>query len=829
MAVLLSLQFAGAVPANPRPYKYTQPDGSVIVLRNHGDEFFHWTTNEAGQTVEKGSDGFYRPVSETQFAESAKAARISNEVNNARWGSYENPFPNSNGDIKVLCILANFTDRTFFASPEDTRQHFHDMLNKPGYDYDGATGSVRDYYLDNSWNGTESLFRPSFDVFGPVTVSYPSSHYVTDSNNHTHAYEAVLEAYDQLKDQIDIGQYDSDNDGAVDMVLFYYPGYSPAEGGSSDSVWPHQSNGDLGYLGEKKFTRFFCTAELRGNEGYEYAGIGNTCHEFAHSLGLPDFYDTDSGTNGSTTTYAEYLDLMGEGNYNDKGRRPPYLTAIERNMLGWIGYPEALSEGGTYSLEAVQNNKAYRLDTPEDGEFFLLESRNGHKWDAGLPSGLVVFHVDKSTRRIVGGDQTAFQIWDSTNLINAYGGHPCFYAVPNTDYPSDTVDDFVFPGRENVRILIPLSWDGDQVCHISNIAHNGTASSFTVTFPANHMVYGYVRTQTGKPVAGATVYLTPSIGEFTAAPASPEAVASTTTDASGYYALESAGTVYQILSVSKPGFVTASENITFSTAILSKDFTLFQLGELPCGELCKYDSSLDIVTLGLRQSELGAGNRFEAEELESIGAVGSKFLTVSFMGNIAKEQVGKVYVLIDIEEGESLRKDVTACYISGQFVTVDVSDDDIVIPEGKAVLIGYGFTELPLGIYPFFSFGPTSDKNGCAAILDFMSTTDWGFFSFGTDDDPVYFCIAVSATIDRTKTVEFPDLGVSCIKLGDGDVPTVAVGAGKSLKSVTWTLDGVSVAEPPATTTLAAGQHTYMARLTFYDGTSERVYYDVVR
>ena len=49
-----------AVPAMPGKYRRVQPDGSVIVLENHGDEYCHWITDEKGRVVEKGPDGFYR-------------------------------------------------------------------------------------------------------------------------------------------------------------------------------------------------------------------------------------------------------------------------------------------------------------------------------------------------------------------------------------------------------------------------------------------------------------------------------------------------------------------------------------------------------------------------------------------------------------------------------------------------------------------------------------------------------------------------------------------------------------------------------------------------
>ncbi len=70
--IILSLFFMltalslSAVPAHPGKFRYVQPDGSVIMLARHGDEWGHWVTDSQGRTVVKGADGFYRPVSETQ-------------------------------------------------------------------------------------------------------------------------------------------------------------------------------------------------------------------------------------------------------------------------------------------------------------------------------------------------------------------------------------------------------------------------------------------------------------------------------------------------------------------------------------------------------------------------------------------------------------------------------------------------------------------------------------------------------------------------------------------------------------------------------------------
>ena len=42
--LILATGLSWAVRAPRTPFTYTQPDGSVITLVNHGDEFHHWTT-----------------------------------------------------------------------------------------------------------------------------------------------------------------------------------------------------------------------------------------------------------------------------------------------------------------------------------------------------------------------------------------------------------------------------------------------------------------------------------------------------------------------------------------------------------------------------------------------------------------------------------------------------------------------------------------------------------------------------------------------------------------------------------------------------------------
>ena len=78
------------------------------------------------------------------------------------------------GKPRVLVLLVEFQDLTF--TVPDPAGSFERMLNQEGYREFGGTGSVRDYFNDNS----QGLFVPSFEVVGPVRLSKPVSAYGKD-------------------------------------------------------------------------------------------------------------------------------------------------------------------------------------------------------------------------------------------------------------------------------------------------------------------------------------------------------------------------------------------------------------------------------------------------------------------------------------------------------------------------------------------------------------------------------------------------------------------------------------------------------------------------
>ena len=508
VSALLMACSAMAVPAHPGILRYTQPDGSIVLIELHGDEFVSWATLAGtDQVVARDKEGYWRPATlspATLHAGQQRRAEANAERRNMRPATHtDNPL--THGEHHIPVFLVQFQDVRFSLS--NPAQKFNDMLNKEGYSEYNASGSVRDYFLDNS----HGEYQPVFDVYGPVTLPYDMAWYGEQVQQEDGSVEhdkqpemALFHAAQLLDDSVDFSQYDADNDGKIDMILFYYAGYSQAEGASTDAIWPHQWNFQAGADRTSRNTRFdgvklakyFCTAELRGKEGKTMCGIGVTAHEFSHSLGLPDFYDADYETNGICSGMY-YFSLMSNGSYLNDSRTPPYFNAIERIDLGWMTGGDLRSfSTGDYVIGSIRDDIAYQIPTSTEGEYFLLECRDAKGWDAALPAGLMVYHVDRSTSRMVNGKATPQQLWNS-HKVNIYGDHPCCYVVPasaqdNLNYKG-AYAAWLFPGSGHVSTYTPIDWNGveSNVC-LDQIKVSGEKVSLYARIEGAYTEFGQI-------------------------------------------------------------------------------------------------------------------------------------------------------------------------------------------------------------------------------------------------------------------------------------------------------------------------------------------------
>ena len=293
-----------AKPARRGALVVTQEDGTEIVVYQHGDERFHWTTNEAGEWIGQDANGKWQRVpalSEEQIQARREASKFAlAEQAQRRKPSATQTAVETNIAEHGLVILVNFSDQAFKATQAemDSMHNGYNYSRDYSFEYNRVTynihteGSARQYFYDASFG----QYNPKFDVVGPVTVSQKYSYYGSNdyNGNDKHAEQMVYEAcllVDSLYPEIDFSTYDNNGDGEVDYVYVVYAGYGEADGGSKNTIWPHSYWITYGgynlTIDGVKIDKYACGNEVSATSK-QHDGIGTFVHEFGHVLGLPD-------------------------------------------------------------------------------------------------------------------------------------------------------------------------------------------------------------------------------------------------------------------------------------------------------------------------------------------------------------------------------------------------------------------------------------------------------------------------------------------------------------------------------------------------------------
>ena len=841
-AVFFCLEM-GAVPAMPGAFTYKQPDGSVIRLERHGDEFFSWTTLAGtSQVVVLGDDGFWKnsSLNEAAMTAGARDRARANEIRRQNAPRTHTPNPMTHGERHIPVLLVAFQDVAFTLA--DPIGHFTNLLNQRGYSANGATGSVQDYYFENS----DGQFKPIFDVYGPVTLPNDMKYYgepVKDAEgniirNDKNAVGALIDGCDLLDGVIDFSKYDYDNDGVVDMTLFYYAGYNTAEGGSENAIWPHQSYANGAHYDGKAMGRYFCTSELRGSNGTTPCPIGTTCHEFGHSLGLPDFYDTDYEKNGRCHGLSSFS-LMSGGSYNNNGNTPPYFNAEERIILHWMTEDDILPLGqpGPVSFGSVKNSIAYYSETGTEGEYFLYECRDGSGWDSNIPAGLLVYHVDKCPGHMVGGI-TAYKQWEKWewyNTINAYGDHPCFYVVAAGDQENlnytNSLANMVFPGNRGIHTYSPEDWSGGNATGIrlSDIQYENAKVSFTISFTEDRMLGGKVRTPGGTGIPGVFIQLSaiaPASSSRVLRKVSPRRIDyEAITDENGEFliSLDGFDETRGHITLSKTGYWTLGCDLDLDARFNMVEPVLSRKDLGALRQYAYYDKEAGGYLLWSYNSTSSqmAAIRIPAEEIPTTGVLQS----VTFS---SQWDADHFYVVVDRGEERLLTTEVVPAMIA-EAETFDLSMHNVVIEPGSDVYVGIAMkNSQPWQGYEGFLFYITEGGNNCYGSPFNLTSSSWvpAQSSFGLVLDVE---IAEKLDVGEDPITSLAQMGIPSI--ADPGCGNYAVGSNFQLQldlpegmapaaEEVWLFDGSSVTGAKSVT-LTAGKHMVTARVKWPDGSQE--------
>ena len=389
--------------------------------------------------------------------------------------STQNNYVPHTGTITIPVVLVNFKDVKFKIN--NPKEAFEQLFNSDTQANLGNGnylnyGSVAKYFRDMS-NGE---FTPKFKVYDPVTVDQPETYYGgthENDNNDENPWQLVKDALKLVEDQVtedDIKSFCSDGK-TIDCVYIVYAGLGQNDGGHGTTVWANCSTTGGATLGGKEVRWYTMSGELspvKIKDGTIPAvnGLGVICHEFSHSLGLPDMYPTAKSAYLDNQEM-EYWDLMDGGEYTYNGFCPTAYTAFEKEQMGWqVDIIKKLDSDAnvTMTKSTEQGGTAYKIVNPQnDKEYLMLEYIQQEGWNQYLfGNGLLVYHVCLPSETLSSG----------TRLNNA-PGYPGMAVVPadgaclssyikanENDYGNSLYGD-LFPGTGNLQ--------GQNVTELSDV------------------------------------------------------------------------------------------------------------------------------------------------------------------------------------------------------------------------------------------------------------------------------------------------------------------------------------------------------------------------
>ena len=548
--LLFAAMTAGAVKMKSGINIIKQADGTTITVRAYGDEDLSYFLASDGTLLYQEGTNFYiagvkadgtlystgvlahepsmRTIKEISAikAQNAKAFYNSMETQAKANKVRREPMTPDNsllpslGKHKIPVILVEFSDVEF--SVENPKATFDKYLNgkelfnketdpEMGQNY----ASVAKYFKDMSFG----KFEPEFEVFGPVNLGKPLATYGAGYSSQENMGLLLTDACTAVDDEVDFTQYDSNDDGNIDLIYIIYAGFSQSiAGNSTDCIHPKS-----GYLSLAKsfdgmdVKRYGVNNELNGTpadqaNGPIINGIGLFCHEFSHCMGLPDLYPkSGSIAEACINQNMDYWSLMDAGEYTANGYRPTAYTAWERERLGWMEIGTLTGPSNVELKSLDEGGAAFRIynDKDETGhEYYIVENVQNNGWNKNLfGNGLMVTHVDYlSSQFSLGGCK-----------VNNTEGHPRMHVmaadgmfVPEYFLGSTIEDSYITFLKEHNADLVAKY--GGQVFSIEDYKAEaagdlfpGTSNATSLTDDSQPMkAWTYNGETMGKPITDIT-------------------------------------------------------------------------------------------------------------------------------------------------------------------------------------------------------------------------------------------------------------------------------------------------------------------------------------
>ncbi len=305
---------------------------------------------------------------------------------------------------------------TLFNGSGESMKTFYEDLSNGQY---SVTNEVTDwvkvpynasFYGDNAiedFGGSWAFIQDSGDAWWDAQIAAGKTPAEID------AYLAQFDVWDR-NDWDNDGNFD-EADGYIDHFQAVHAGQGEDAGGGAqgaDAIWSHRwyVNGDdfgqtgptLGttqnkaggaQIGDSKYWFGDYTTEP------ENGGLGVFAHEFGHDLGLPDYYDTAGGENGTA-----FWTLMSSGSWLSHGSEanegigttPGLMGPEEKLFLGWLDYSEVnAGQSGSFTLNPAQfhergKDQAVKINLPDEdvSTNYTTPPSGSHAWWTGSADDL---------------------------------------------------------------------------------------------------------------------------------------------------------------------------------------------------------------------------------------------------------------------------------------------------------------------------------------------------------------------------------------------------------------------------------------------------------
>jgi immune inhibitor A len=286
--------------------------------------------------------------------------------------------------LHALALLVDFSDNKGTRPASDFQNLLFNDANK---------GSMTAYYQKLSGG----RLKVTGEAIGYIRAPQKYSYY-TDRESGTgdsfprNTPGLLIDALTSFCKNDNLKRFDTDGDGYVDGIFLIHAGKgAEAEADPArrkDMIWSHK------WVLPSPFKHKGVSVYAYSTEP-EDGRVGVFCHEFGHSLGLPDLYDTSYLSEGVGSWC-----LMGGGSWGNGGNSPTRMSCWCLARMGWIK-PLVVRSARTLTIPTLeQNEKAcYRVWTKgrSGPEYLLLENRQKTGQDSALPgSGLAVWHIDET-------------------------------------------------------------------------------------------------------------------------------------------------------------------------------------------------------------------------------------------------------------------------------------------------------------------------------------------------------------------------------------------------------------------------------------------------